>query len=313
MQNTVALVDLQGYSPNIQQLTAMLEQYSTLYLFHSQNQCTFTLTELNELSTLINSGQVIILDLPLDCRQEYQYAVLVGQLLVLLDLELSVALWSAQPQAAQLVQLFQQAGLQCTWQQLSVTAPAGKHSTTALSWTHRVRVALDVLLQPIQNHQLFVNYAPLAVRKGLERLTVTNCDQDSKVSERLQTTQPMATDPIVKQEEAAVQQLRQGIEALIDDAGLDTAVIEDGQADNEIEESLASLHFHPSDQVHFELLRQLQQKQAVMPKDIYLLKDLLSEVFPEADANLMIKALIKRGYIHWNGHEVIYSYEMYLN
>lgn len=313
MQNTVALVDLQGYSPNLQQLKAMLAQYGMLYLFHPQNQCPFTLSELNELSTLINSGQVIILDLPQNCHQEYQYAVLVGQLLVLLDLELSVALWSAQPQAVQLRQLLEQAGLQCSLQLL----PMAEHlsainnlssSSADLSWSQRIGMALDVLLQPLQDHPLISNYMPLSLRQGLERLR-----KIKRVDQTPTTQQPLAVMPSNTQADhpSAQQALVQGIETLIESAGLDAEIVDDMQLEEE--EEASSLHFHPSDQVHFELLRQLQQKQAVMPKDIYMLKDLFSEIFPEADANLLIKALIKRGYIYWNGHEVTYSYEMYLN
>lgn len=319
MQNTVALVDLQGYALELSQLTAMLAKYDTVYLFHCKNQCSFSLTTLNELATLINSGQVIILDLPQNCRQEYQYAVLVGQMLVLLDLELSVTLYSAQLQATQLLQLFQQATIKCTLQQLhanahTVVPTAAEWGGVDLTWTQRACVALELLLQPIQNHRLFIDYAPLALRKGFAKLSNTgNTLNLQQVESRDDVPNLNIHEAVADQVQTPAQQLRQGIEALIDQGGKKPSTLLHEKEDSLLEDDLSNLHFHPSDQIHFELLLQLREKQVVMPKDIYSLKDLLTEVFPEADASLIIKALIKRGYIHWNGHEVTYSYEMYLN
>lgn len=303
MQNSVALVDLQDYSPSLPQLSTLLEQHDTLYLFHADNQCPFALHELTELSTWINSGQVVILDLPLETQLEYQYAMLVGQLIAILEPSQPIVLLSAVSSAAQLLHLLQESAFNCQWQALKPngSATAVTDHPDAVSWGQRVWQALDILLQPVQNHRLFTDYVPVVWRQRLQQVrnlpeiqplmrVELNADVLS-TSEMMQTPSPQVLD--------------QKIEAILEHTGLGT--------DTALNQAESSLHFHASDQVHFELLRQLQQKQVTMPKDIYLLKDLLTEIFPDADANLIIQALIKRGYIYWNGHEVTYSYEMYLN
>ena len=46
---------------------------------------------------------------------------------------------------------------------------------------------------------------------------------------------------------------------------------------------------------------------------IYALRDLLEQMFPKSDVRMLLKELLDKGYIYWNGHEVLYSHEMFLN
>jgi hypothetical protein len=72
-------------------------------------------------------------------------------------------------------------------------------------------------------------------------------------------------------------------------------------------------NFAKIDPVQIEVLHKLRQLQSDKPKDIYELRDLLEELFPKSDIRLLLKELIEKGYIYWNGHEVLYSHEMFLN
>lgn len=305
MQNSVALVDLQDYSPSLQQLTTWLEQHDTLYLFHAFNQNPFDLQALTDLSIWISSGQVVILDLPQDTPLEYQYAMLAGQLLAIIEPTQQVLLLSANPSAQQLWQLLQASACNCQWQALEptgATTVAAEHPQQT-HWGQRVLQALNVLLQPVQSHRLYVDYVPLALQQRLRQAGLQQFSIKAVAAEAVHQTGTEQVAAVEVTTAHSPQVLDEKIAGIIEEA-IGTADLNHGES---------SLHFHASDQIHFELLRQLQQKQAVMPKDIYLLKDLLTEIFPDADASLIIKALIKRGYIYWNGHEVTYSHEMYLN
>ena len=72
-------------------------------------------------------------------------------------------------------------------------------------------------------------------------------------------------------------------------------------------------NFKKIDPVQMEVIRKLDDLKSDKPKDIYELRDLLEQMFPKSDIRLLLKELIEKGYIYWNGHEVVYSHEMYLN
>lgn len=59
--------------------------------------------------------------------------------------------------------------------------------------------------------------------------------------------------------------------------------------------------------------KKLRELKGNKPKDIYELRDLLERLFPKSDIRLLLKELIEKGYIYWNGHEVLYSHEMFLS
>ncbi len=62
-----------------------------------------------------------------------------------------------------------------------------------------------------------------------------------------------------------------------------------------------------------EVIQKLNDLKSEKPKDIYQLRDLLEKMFPKTDIRLLLKELIEKGYIYWNGHDVVYSHEMMLN
>ena len=72
-------------------------------------------------------------------------------------------------------------------------------------------------------------------------------------------------------------------------------------------------NFTKIDPMQMEVIRKLHDLKTDKPKDIYALRDMLEQMFPESDTRLLLKELIEKGYIYWNGYEVTYSHEMYLN
>ena len=72
-------------------------------------------------------------------------------------------------------------------------------------------------------------------------------------------------------------------------------------------------NFSKIDPVQVIVARKLRELKSDKPKDIYALRDLLEQMFPKSDVRLLLKELIEKGYIYWNGTEVLYSHEMFLN
>jgi hypothetical protein len=72
-------------------------------------------------------------------------------------------------------------------------------------------------------------------------------------------------------------------------------------------------NFSQIDPVQWEVAKKLRELKGEKPKDIYELRDLLERLFPKSDIRLLLKELIEKGYIYWNGHEVLYSHEMFLS
>jgi hypothetical protein len=72
-------------------------------------------------------------------------------------------------------------------------------------------------------------------------------------------------------------------------------------------------NFSKIDPVQVVVARKLRELKSDKPKDIYALRDLLEQLFPKSDVRLLLKELIEKGYIYWDGSEVLYSHEMFLN
>ena len=95
MTQKVVLLDLENNVPTAKLLREIVEHYPTLYLFHCQGQFEYALQDLTELAAWISSGQVVILDTPKAEQKEFEYAVVVGQLMALLEPETQVEIISA--------------------------------------------------------------------------------------------------------------------------------------------------------------------------------------------------------------------------
>ena len=95
MNNKVVLLDLEHNIPTVKFYRDILEHYATLYIFSRENKFEFPLTDLTEFSSWVSSGQIVILDTLQAKEQEYEYAVVVGQLLALIEPESHVEVVSA--------------------------------------------------------------------------------------------------------------------------------------------------------------------------------------------------------------------------
>ena len=97
MPSTVVLVDLENNMPSAVWLRSIVQHYAVIYLFNCQGKFEYSLEDLTELSTWISSGQVMVLETAEVQQKEFEYAVVVGQLLALLDADTQVELISAMP------------------------------------------------------------------------------------------------------------------------------------------------------------------------------------------------------------------------
>ena len=95
MNNKVVLLDLEHNIPTVKFYRDILEHYATLYIFSRENKFEFPLTDLTEFSSWVSSGQVVVLDTPKASKKEFEYAVVVGQLLALLDEDTHIEVISA--------------------------------------------------------------------------------------------------------------------------------------------------------------------------------------------------------------------------
>ena len=112
MTQKVVLLDLENNVPAAKLLREIVEHYPTLYLFHCQGQFEYALQDLTELAAWISSGQVVILDTPKAEQKEFEYAVVVGQLMALLEPETQVEIISAVKTTEILLDLMQSSDIQ---------------------------------------------------------------------------------------------------------------------------------------------------------------------------------------------------------
>lgn len=127
MHPKVVLLDLENNFPTAKLLREIVTHYSSLYLFNCAGTFEFSLEDLTELAGWIASGQIIILDTPESPQKEYEYAVIVGQLMALLEPETEVELISAMDSSEMLQQMLQASDIKCSLIQIQpdeVSIPA---------------------------------------------------------------------------------------------------------------------------------------------------------------------------------------------
>ena len=105
MHNKVVLMDLEQNMPSAQMLRDIVEHYPTLYMFNCTGQFQYSLEDLTEFSDWVSSGQIVILETPKASLKEYDYAVVVGQLMALLESDTHVEVVSAMPNSDLLIEL----------------------------------------------------------------------------------------------------------------------------------------------------------------------------------------------------------------
>ena len=332
MHPKVVLLDLENNFPTAKLLREIVTHYSSLYLFNCAGTFEFSLEDLTELAGWIASGQIIILDTPESPQKEYEYAVIVGQLMALLEPETEVELISAMDSSEMLQQMLQASDIKCSLIQIQpdeVSIPA-EHVKNYLPSLEAIRnkPALQLVkkycdalgkmsgkpntLETLKNSVAnILHVMPVKAQHVVGMLINLKIVKryDEQISFRKKVLKQWLQLNLDEQDPLENPKLDQVMSRLkVDDAPVEAlqTPIQSAQQD-------LFKNFNRIDPVQLEVARKLRELQGYKPKDIYELRDLLEQLFPQSDIRLLLKELIEKGYIYWNGHEVLYSHEMFLN
>ena len=329
MTQKVVLLDLENNVPTAKLLREIVEHYPTLYLFHCQGQFEYALQDLTELAAWISSGQVVILDTPKAEQKEFEYAVVVGQLMALLEPETQVEIISAVNTAEILLDLMQSSHIQSNLILIqSEVLPSQRHLPSLDSIKNQPYLkmvkkycdalgkmsgkpnTLDGLKNSISNIlQLVPEKTQRVVGMLINLKIIKRYDEQirfrKKVLKQWLALNLNEQDPITqpKSMQQALQQLQK--DSVVDKL---EPTVDTQSAQQELFKNFAQI-----DPVQLEVARKLRELKTNKPKDIYALRDLLEQMFPKSDVRMLLKELLDKGYIYWNGHEVLYSHEMFLN
>ncbi|MGN0935412.1 hypothetical protein [Acinetobacter amyesii] len=333
MSQKVVLLDLENNPPTANLLRNIIEHYSTLYVFSCSGKFEYALEDLTEIAGWIASGQLVVLDIPETPQKEFEYAVIVGQLMALMDPDAHIEVISAMPDIALLMEQLDGSGLSAHLIQIQSEQEVSHKVKYKIPDLETIRNKPDLLL--------IKHYCD-----GLEKLSgkpnsldklknsLMNILQVS--SEKAQHLVGMLINlKIVKRfdEQISIRKkvLKQWVQLDLNataetalpiktDLNAFTASLEDQTSNTDDTASMIQAaqqglfkNFNKIDPVQMEVIRKLHELKSDKPKDIYALRDLLEQMFPQSDVRLLLKELIEKGYIYWNGHEVLYSHEMFLN
>ena len=329
MTQKVVLLDLENNVPTAKLLREIVEHYPTLYLFHCQGQFEYALQDLTELAAWISSGQVVILDTPKAEQKEFEYAVVVGQLMALLEPETQVEIISAVNTAEILLDLMQSSDIQSNLIFIqSETLPSQRHLPSLDSIKNQPYLkmvkkycdalgemsgkpnTLDGLKNSISNIlQLVPEKTQRVVGMLINLKIIKRYDEQirfrKKVLKQWLALNLDEQDPI-----SQPQNMQEALQQLQKDSVVDKL---EPTADTQSAQQELFKNFAQIDPVQLEVARKLRELKTNKPKDIYALRDLLEQMFPKSDVRMLLKELLDKGYIYWNGHEVLYSHEMFLN
>ena len=329
MTQKVVLLDLENNVPTAKLLREIVEHYPTLYLFHCQGQFEYALQDLTELAAWISSGQVVILDTPKAEQKEFEYAVVVGQLMALLEPETQVEIISAVNTAEILLDLMQSSDIQSNLILIqSEAVPSQRHLPSLDSiknqpYLKMVKKYCDALgemsgkpntLVGLKNSisnilQLVPEKTQRVVGMLINLKIIKRYDEQirfrKKVLKQWLALNLDEQDPITQP-----QSMQQALQQLQKDSVVDK--LEPTVDTQSVQQELFK-NFAQIDPVQLEVARKLRELKTNKPKDIYALRDLLEQMFPKSDVRMLLKELLDKGYIYWNGHEVLYSHEMFLN
>lgn len=332
MSHKVVLLDLENNMPTAQLLRNIIPHYAAIYLFNCQGKFEYSLQDLTEFSSWVSSGQVVILETAEVEHKEFEYAVVVGQLLALLDADTSIELISAMPSSETLLEMLQSSNLNCSLIQIQAEEPV-------LNSKYKIPSIETILQKP--DLLLVKKYCDaLGKMKGkpntLEKLKNSLANILQVENDQLQhLTGLLINLKIVKRFDQQIsfrkKLLKQWMQldleqktSLEKSQNMSSAFAElSTESSPEVEEVQSkTLHqaqkelfknFSKIDPVQVIVAQKLRELKSDKPKDIYALRDLLEQIFPKSDVRLLLKELIEKGYIYWNGSEVLYSHELFLN
>ena len=345
MNNKVVLLDLERNIPTVKFYRDILEHYATLYIFSRENKFEFPLTDLTEFSSWVSSGQIVILDTLQAKEQEYEYAVVVGQLLALIEPESHVEVVSAASGSQILADMLAASGFPCRLIQVETeknTTATKKglpplHTILANPDLQLIKKYCDVIsiasgkpssMAKLKNSIMNILQVDVANTKQLIgmliNLKIVKSEDDQisfrkKILKQWQQIDLDQSDADQQNHSILGSSKLAEVDALLSKLQINPAqMIEELaqlQQSDVVNDVQSDLHknFEKIDPVQMEVIRKLNQMKSGKPKDIYALRDLLEQLFPKSDVRLLLKEMIDKGYIYWNGHDVIYSHEMFLN
>lgn len=333
MSQKVVLFDLEQNVPTLSLLKKVIEHYSTFYVFNCSGKFEFALEDLTEFSSWIVSGQVVVLDTPKASQREYEYAVVVGQLLALLDADTHVEVISAMPSSEMLILMLESSNISCNLIQVEVEKVDEKSAKQLVPNVQSVLENPDLLL--IKQYCNVLNTMS-GKPNSLDKLKNSLLNVLNIEDEKAQHLMGMLINlKLVKKFEDQIsfrkKVLKQWVSLDLEQVNerentkniaseflenIDTNALHHQHNENSnIKNSHNGLfkNFAMIDPVQIEVAQKLRELKSNKPKDIYELRDLLEQLFPKSNIRLLLKELLDKGYIYWNGHEVLYSHEMFLN
>lgn len=335
MNDKVVLLDLENNLPTAKMLRDIVEHYSSLYLFNLMGQFNYALEDLTELSAWISSGQIVILDTPRAKKKEFEYAVVVGQLMALLAPGTHIEVVSAMDDISVLMHLLDGSELSASLIQVQTENAKKSKNKQRIPDIQTIKTkpylqqvkkycdalakmagrpsTVDKLINSIANILQLVPEKAQHLLGLLINLKIVKREAE-QVSYRKKVLKEWA-DIDVENSKNASKKVHEIDDILSKIHQESEHVLADLDTDSSIENIQNHLYknFSNIDPVQMEVIQKLNDLKSEKPKDIYQLRDLLEKMFPKTDIRLLLKELIEKGYIYWNGHDVVYSHEMMLN
>ncbi|MCK4089368.1 hypothetical protein [Acinetobacter radioresistens] len=340
--NKVILFDLEQNKPAASLLRELLQHYSTLYLFNCQKQFEYALVDLTELAGWIQAGRIVVLETAEADFKEFEYALVVGQCLALLEADVHVDVISAMPESELLVQLLGASAVSCSL--IKIEASAKQKSRTVI-----YRLPSREAFEKKPQLQLVKKYCDLlgkmpgkpATIQGLKHSIISRLNifsetaqqlvgllinlkivrsQDGHVSYRKRIlahwlnlkleeymraevhTMPLPSQPSVETFDIHTTEI-----STSSSASLEAALKQQRHTEDLYSE------FARIDPLQWQIIRHLDQAGHKKPDNIYALRDLLKSIFPEANVQLLLKEMLEKGYIYWDGYKMHYSPEILLH
>ena len=332
MSNKVVLLDLEKNMPTAQLLRDIIQHYAVIYLFNCQGKFEYSLEDLTEFSSWVSSGQVVILETAEVDQKEFEYAVVVGQLIALLETDTTIEVISAMPSSEILLEMMQSSDMTCKLIQIQAEEPSlnSKYKIPSIETIKQkpelllVKKYCDALskmkgkpnsIEKLKNSLSNILQVETGEAQQLIALLI-----NLKIVKRYEE-QINFRKKLLKQwaeldlEQATPSETAQNISPIFAQLQTESSSDEELQHSNTIHHAQKDLfkNFSKIDPVQVIVARKLRELKSDKPKDIYALRDLLEQMFPKSDVRLLLKELIEKGYIYWNGTEVLYSHEMFLN
>lgn len=331
MTNKVVLLDLEKNMPNAQLLRDIIQHYAVIYLFNCTGKFEYALEEMTEFASWVTSGQVVILETAEVEHKEFEYAVVVGQLIALLEPESVVEVISAMPSSEILVEMMQSSQIDC--QLIQVQAEILVKQKNKMPSIASIQQKPDLCLVKKYCDALHKMKGKPNALHQLKNSLMNTLQIDNEHAQNLVGL--LTNLKIVKHDGEQIhfrkKVLKQWIElhlsqnqqniASENNQSKDASIAKklslqaEGESSTHLQDVQQDLYknFSKIDPVQVVVARKLRELKSNKPTDIYALRDLLEQMFPKSDVRLLLKELIEKGYIYWNGSEISYSHEMFLN